>query len=76
MIMLCVISSAISALGIPALTGFMNLVLSWLPNLIAALDQQSTARLDRDYTDTGTITPGNGSAGMNPARGAGAHRDR
>jgi hypothetical protein len=42
-------------------------------------DQQSTARLDRDYTDTGTTTPGNGSAGMNPAhdaRGAGAHRDR
>ena len=36
-IMLFVISSAISALGIPALTGFMNLVLSWLPNVIAAL---------------------------------------
>src|SRR3954452_1579655 len=36
-IMLFVISSAISALGIPALTGFMNLVLSWLPNVLAAL---------------------------------------
>src|SRR3978361_1543442 len=36
-IMLFVISSAISALGIPALTGSMNLVLSWLPNVIAAL---------------------------------------
>ncbi len=36
-IMLFVISSAISTLGIPALTGFMNLVLSYLPNVIAAL---------------------------------------
>lgn len=36
-IMVFVISSAISVLGIPALTNFMNLVLSWLPNVIAAL---------------------------------------
>ncbi|MDN5749726.1 MAG: hypothetical protein L0H64_14605 [Pseudonocardia sp.] len=36
-IMLFVISSAIGALGIPALTGFMNQVLSYLPNVIAAL---------------------------------------
>ncbi|MGH3598681.1 MAG: mechanosensitive ion channel family protein [Pseudonocardiaceae bacterium] len=36
-IMLFVISSAISTLGIPALTGFMNLVLSYLPNVLAAL---------------------------------------
>lgn len=36
-IMLFVISSAISTLNIPALTGFMNLVLSYLPNVIAAL---------------------------------------
>ncbi len=36
-IMVFVISSAIGTLGIPALTGFMNLVLSYLPNVIAAL---------------------------------------
>jgi hypothetical protein len=36
-IMLFVISSAIGTLNIPALTGFMNLVLSYLPNLVAAL---------------------------------------
>src|ERR1700760_4194205 len=36
-IMLFVITSAISTLGIPALTNFMNLVLSYLPNVIAAL---------------------------------------
>jgi Conserved TM helix len=36
-IMLFVISSAISTLSIPALTGFMNLVLSYLPNVLAAL---------------------------------------
>ncbi|HTF50312.1 MAG TPA: hypothetical protein VK735_22975 [Pseudonocardia sp.] len=36
-IMLFVISSAIGTLNIPALTGFMNLVLSYLPNVIAAL---------------------------------------
>jgi len=36
-IMLFVITSAIGTLGIPALTGFMNQVLSWLPNVIAAL---------------------------------------
>ncbi|MEW2502481.1 mechanosensitive ion channel family protein [Amycolatopsis sp. CA-161197] len=36
-IMLFVISSAIGTLGIPALTGFMNQVLSYLPNVIAAL---------------------------------------
>ena len=36
-IMLFVISSAISTLGIPALTGFMNQVLAYLPNVIAAL---------------------------------------
>ncbi|MEU4675229.1 hypothetical protein AB0F91_46655 [Amycolatopsis sp. NPDC023774] len=36
-IMLFVISSAIGTLGIPALTGFMNQVLSYLPNLLAAL---------------------------------------
>lgn len=36
-LMLFVISSAIGTLGIPALTGFMNTVLSYLPNVIAAL---------------------------------------
>lgn len=36
-IMLFVISSAIGTLNIPALTGFMNLVLSYLPNVVAAL---------------------------------------
>jgi len=36
-IMLFVIASAIGTLGIPALTGFMNLVLSYLPNVLAAL---------------------------------------
>jgi hypothetical protein len=36
-IMLFVISSAIGTLGIPALTAFMNLVLNYLPNVIAAL---------------------------------------
>jgi small-conductance mechanosensitive channel len=36
-IMVFVISSAISTLNIPALTGFMNLVLSYLPNVLAAL---------------------------------------
>lgn len=36
-IMLFVISSAISTLAIPALTGFMNVVLGYLPNVIAAL---------------------------------------
>lgn len=36
-IMVFVITSAIGALGIPALTGFMNLVLAYLPNVIAAL---------------------------------------
>lgn len=36
-IMLFVISSAVGALGIPALTGFMNQVLAYLPNVIAAL---------------------------------------
>ncbi|GAA5172624.1 hypothetical protein GCM10023321_72770 [Pseudonocardia eucalypti] len=36
-IMLFVISSAISTLSIPALTGFMNQVLSYLPNVLAAL---------------------------------------
>jgi len=36
-IMLFVISSAIGTLNIPALTGFMNLVLSYLPNVLAAL---------------------------------------
>jgi small-conductance mechanosensitive channel len=36
-LMLFVISSAISTLNIPALTGFMNLVLSYLPNVLAAL---------------------------------------
>jgi len=36
-IMLFVISSAIGTLGIPALTGFMNQVLAYLPNVIAAL---------------------------------------
>jgi small-conductance mechanosensitive channel len=36
-IMIFVITSAIGTLNIPALTGFMNLVLSWLPNVIAAL---------------------------------------
>ncbi|MEU4675189.1 hypothetical protein AB0F91_46450 [Amycolatopsis sp. NPDC023774] len=36
-IMLFVISSAIGTLGIPALTGFMDRVLSYLPNILAAL---------------------------------------
>jgi hypothetical protein len=36
-IMVFVISSAIATLNIPALTGFMNLALSYLPNVIAAL---------------------------------------
>ncbi len=36
-IMLFVVISAVSTLGIPALTGFMNLALSYLPNVIAAL---------------------------------------
>lgn len=36
-IMLVVISSAISTLNVPALTGFMNQVLGYLPNVIAAL---------------------------------------
>lgn len=36
-IMLFVISSAIGTLGIPALTGFMNVVLGYLPNIVAAL---------------------------------------
>ncbi|MEV0074477.1 MULTISPECIES: hypothetical protein [unclassified Amycolatopsis] len=36
-IMFFVISSAIGTLGIPALTAFMNQVLSYLPNVIAAL---------------------------------------
>jgi ABC-type multidrug transport system fused ATPase/permease subunit len=36
-IMLFVISSAIGTLGIPALTGFMNLVMGYLPNVLAAL---------------------------------------
>lgn len=36
-IMLFVISSAIGTLGIPALTGFMNTVLGYLPRVIAAL---------------------------------------
>jgi small-conductance mechanosensitive channel len=36
-IMVFVISSAIGTLNIPALTGFMNLVLSYLPNVLAAL---------------------------------------
>ncbi|WP_239154544.1 hypothetical protein [Amycolatopsis sp. FDAARGOS 1241] len=36
-IMLFVISSAIGTLGIPALTGFMDRVLSYLPNVLAAL---------------------------------------
>lgn len=36
-IMLFVISSAISTLNIPALTGFMNLVFGYLPNVLAAL---------------------------------------
>jgi hypothetical protein len=36
-IMLFVISSAIGTLGIPALTAFMALVLSYLPNVLAAL---------------------------------------
>ena len=35
--MIFVISSAIGTLGIPALTGFMNQVLAYLPNVIAAL---------------------------------------
>jgi small-conductance mechanosensitive channel len=36
-IMLFVISAAISTLNIPALTGFMNAVLNYLPNVLAAL---------------------------------------
>ncbi len=36
-IMIFVITSAIGTLNIPALTGFMNLVLAYLPNVIAAL---------------------------------------
>ena len=36
-IMLFVVISAVSILNIPALTGFMNLALSYLPNVIAAL---------------------------------------
>jgi small-conductance mechanosensitive channel len=36
-IMLFVISSAIGTLGIPAVTNFMNQVLAYLPNVIAAL---------------------------------------
>jgi small-conductance mechanosensitive channel len=36
-IMLFVISAAISTLGIPALTAFMNQVLGYLPNVLAAL---------------------------------------
>jgi len=36
-IMFFVISAAIAALDIPALTGFMNLVLGYLPNVLAAL---------------------------------------
>lgn len=36
-IMLFVITAAISTLGIPAVTGFMNQVLAYLPNVIAAL---------------------------------------
>ena len=36
-IMVFVITSAIGTLGIPALTGFMNQVLAYLPNVIAAL---------------------------------------
>ncbi|MGJ7908449.1 mechanosensitive ion channel family protein [Actinopolyspora sp. H202] len=36
-IMLFVLSSAIGTLGIPALTGFMNVVLGYLPRVIAAL---------------------------------------
>lgn len=36
-IMLFVISAAISTLDIPALTGFMNAVLDYLPNVLAAL---------------------------------------
>lgn len=36
-LMAFVIASAIGTLGIPALTGFMNLVLSYLPRVIAAL---------------------------------------
>jgi len=37
LIMIFVITSAISTLGIPALTGFMNQILGYLPNVIAAL---------------------------------------
>ncbi len=36
-IMLFVVSSAIGTLGIPALTGFMNVVLGYLPRVLAAL---------------------------------------
>ena len=37
LIMVFTITSAIGVLGIPALTGFMNLVLSYIPNVIAAV---------------------------------------
>lgn len=37
LIMVFTITSAIGTLGIPALTGFMNLVLSYIPNVIAAI---------------------------------------
>ena len=36
-IMVFVISSAVGTLGLPAVTGFMNQVLAYLPNVIAAL---------------------------------------
>src|SRR5699024_471360 len=36
LVMVFTITSAIGTLGIPALTGFMNLVLSYIPNVIAA----------------------------------------
>lgn len=36
-VMVFVLSSAIGTLGIPALTGFMNQVLAYLPNVLAAL---------------------------------------
>lgn len=37
LIMVFVITSAVGTLSIPALTGFMNLVLSYIPNVIAAI---------------------------------------
>jgi len=37
LVMVFTITSAIGTLGIPALTGFMNLVLSYIPNVIAAI---------------------------------------